>query len=163
MTTSSMRQKREKAKRLNWLTEAQAALGWGIILVLIAVLGTIYLSQASRIAVTGRRVQMMQNELETLKRDNAEVERTIAASQSLERLQQQAQEMGFVEAQPGDIEYLVIPDYPQATAVPPTLTIDPAATPEPALAPPPATIEEALWLAFQGSVGDLIQGEAGEQ
>jgi len=158
-----MRQKREKAKRLNWLTEAQAALGWGIILVLIAVLGTIYLSQASRIAVTGRRVQMMQNELETLKRDNAEVERTIAASQSLERLQQQAQEMGFVEAQPGDIEYLVIPDYPQATAVPPTLTIDPAATPEPALAPPPATIEEALWLAFQGSVGDLIQGEAGEQ
>lgn len=163
MTTSSMRQKREKAKRLNWLTEAQAALGWGIILVLIAVLGTIYLSQASRIAVTGRRVQMMQNELETLKRDNAEVERTIAASQSLERLQQQAQEMGFVEAQPGDIEYLVIPDYPQATAVPPTLAIDPAATPEPALAPPPATIEEALWLAFQGSVGDLIQGEAGEQ
>ncbi|MCA9873281.1 MAG: hypothetical protein KC441_06490, partial [Anaerolineales bacterium] len=114
-----MRHKREKAKRLSWLTEAQAALGWGIILVLIAVLGTIYLSQASRIAVTGRRVQLMQNDLETLKRDNAEIERTIAESQSLERLQQQAQEMGFVEAQPGDIEYLVIPDYPQETAVSP--------------------------------------------
>jgi len=163
MTTSSMRQKREKAKRLSWLTEAQAALGWGIILVLIAVLGTIYLSQASRIAVTGRRVQMMQNELETLKRDNAGIERTVAESQSLERLQQQAQALGFVEAQPGDIEYLVIPDYPQATAVPPTISSDPATTPEPAFAPPPETIEEALWLAFQDSVGDLIQGEAGEQ
>lgn len=163
MTTSSMRQKREKAKRLSWLTEAQAALGWGIILVLIAVLGTIYLSQASRIAVTGRRVQMLQNELETLKRDNAEIERTIAESQSLERLQQQAQDMGFVEAQPGDIEYLVVPDYPEATAVSPTLAADPAVTPEPVLVPPPETIEEALWLAIQDSVSDLIQGEAGEQ
>ena len=72
MTTNSMRQKREKVKRLNWLTEAQAAIGWGIILVLVAVLGTIYLNQASHIAVTGRRVQMMQNELDTLKRDNAD-------------------------------------------------------------------------------------------
>lgn len=163
MTTSSMRQKREKAKRLSWLTEAQAAIGWGIILVLIAVLGAIYLSQASRIAVTGRRVQMMQNELETLKRDNAAVEKTIAEAQSLERLQTQAQAMGFVEAQPGDIEYLTVPDYPQGTAVPPELSPDPAATPEAITLAPPETIEEALWLAFRGSVGDLIQGEAGEQ
>lgn len=158
-----MRQKREKAKRLGWLTEAQAALGWGIILVLVAILGTIYLSQASSIAVTGRRVQMMQNELETLKRDNAAIERTIAESQSLEQLQQKAQAMGFIEAQPGDIEYLVIPEYPQATAVPPTLSTDPAATPEPALIAPPQTIEDALWLAFRDNVNDLIQGEAGEQ
>lgn len=157
-----MRQKRERAKRLSWLTEAQAALGWGIILVLVAVLGTIYLSQASRIAVTGRQVQMMQNELETLKRDNANVEQTIAESQSLSRLQERAREMGFVAAQPETIEYLVIPDYPSGTAVPPTLEAQPdsAAT---AVSQPVTTIEEALWLSFQQSVGSLIQGEAGEQ
>ena len=72
--TNSLRQKRESAKRLTWLTEAQAVLGWGIILVLVAVLGTIYLSQASQIAVTGRRVQIRQNELDTLKRENAAME-----------------------------------------------------------------------------------------
>ncbi|MBK8985092.1 MAG: hypothetical protein IPM39_03270 [Chloroflexi bacterium] len=157
-----MRQKRETAKRLNWLTEAQAAIGWGIILVLLAILGAIYLNQASHIAVTGRRVQMMQNDLETLKRDNAAIERTIAESQSLGRLQQQAQAMGFVEAKPGDIEYLLIPEYPHATAVPPQLSPDPAATPQAAPVSPPETIEEAFWLAFRDSVGDLIQGEAGE-
>ncbi len=157
-----MRQKRERAKRLSWLTEAQAALGWGIILVLVAVLGTIYLSQASRIAVTGRQVQLMQNELETLKRDNAVIERVIAESQSLSRLQERAREMGFVSAQPESIEYLVIPDYPSATAVPPTLQ---AQQPEPdasSTRQPIATIEEAFWLSLRQSVGSLIQGEAGE-
>jgi hypothetical protein len=157
-----MRQKRERSKRLNWLTEAQAALGWGIILALVAVLGAIYLSQASRIAVTGRQVQMMQNELETLKRDNAAIEKSIAESQSLDRLQIRAREMGFVSAQPENIEYLVIPDYPSTTAVPSTIQLQP----EPATTPtiqPLETMEEALWLRIRQSVGSLIQGEAGEQ
>lgn len=159
MTTNSMRQKREKVKRLNWLTEAQAAIGWGIILVLVAVLGTIYLNQASHIAVTGRRVQMMQNELDTLKRDNADIEKTIAEAQSLDRLQQQAQAMGFIEARPEDIEYLVIPDYPRETAVPPAPTPDTANINPSA---PLETIDEAIWFAFQASASSLVQGEAGE-
>lgn len=162
MTTGSMRQKRESSKRLSWLTEAQAALGWGIILVLIAVLGTIYLNQASQIAVTGRRVQLKQNELEALKRDNATFEREIAESQSLSALQQRAQEMGFITAQSGDIEYLVVADYPRATAVPPSLAApDTAALTESSA--PPESIQEALWAALRHSVNGLIQGEAGEQ
>ena len=55
------RQTREQLKRLNALTEAQAALGWGVILLLAALLGTVYVSQASRIATVGRRVQILQN------------------------------------------------------------------------------------------------------
>jgi hypothetical protein len=161
MTTSSMRRKRESAKRLTWLTEAQAALGWGIILVLVAVLGTIYLSQASQIAVTGRRVQIRQNELDGLKRENAAMEKTIAEGQALERLRLRAQEMGFVPAQPDNIEYLLIPDYPRATAVVPTLPPLSTATPE--AAAPLETLQDALWTAFRSSISDLIQGEAGEQ
>ena len=56
MTTT--RQKREQLKRLGWLTEAQAVLGWGVILILVALVGAIYLNQASRIASVGRRVQV---------------------------------------------------------------------------------------------------------
>ncbi len=56
--TTTMKRKRDTNKRLSWLTEAQAAVGWGIILVLVAILGTVYLNQASKTAVAGRRVQI---------------------------------------------------------------------------------------------------------
>ena len=155
-----MKRKRDTNKRLTWLTEAQAAVGWGIILVLVAILGTIYLSQASRTAVAGRRVQIRQNELDTLKRENAGLEKEIAEAQSLTDLQSKAQAMGFVQAQPENIEYLLIPDYPAETAVAPIIS----ATPDVAeTVPPPDTMEEALSLAFQASVSSLIEGSAGEQ
>jgi hypothetical protein len=158
--TTTMKRKRDKNKRLSWLTEAQAAVGWGIILVLVAILGTVYLSQASRTAVAGRRVQIRQNELDELKRENANLDKKIAEAQSLEKLQIQAQAMGFVQAQPENIDYLVIPDYPVETAVPPTISATPAAE---ETVSPPDTMEEALILAFQNSVSSLIEGSAGEQ
>jgi hypothetical protein len=158
--TTSMKRKRSSNKRVTWLTEAQAAVGWGIILVLVAILGTVYLSQASRTAVAGRRVQIRQNELDDMKRENAELEKKIAEAQSLEDLQAKAQAMGFIQAQPENIEYLSIPDFPAETAVPPIIS----ATPESVeLVPPPDTMEEALILAFQASVSSLIEGSAGEQ
>ncbi|MCZ7671634.1 MAG: hypothetical protein M5U34_33185 [Chloroflexi bacterium] len=158
MTTGSMRQKRNDNKRLSWLTEAQAAVGWGIILVLAAILGTVYLSQASQIAVSGRRVQIRQNDLDDLKRENASMEKQIAEAQSLTDLRLRAQAMGFVPAQPENIEYLAIPDYPAETAVPPLIAATPEATP----IPPIETMEEALIAAFQASVSNLIEGSAGE-
>ncbi len=153
-----MRQKRNDNKRLSWLTEAQAAVGWGIILVLAAILGTVYLSQASQIAVSGRRVQIRQNDLDDLKRENASMEKQIAEAQSLTDLRLRAQAMGFVPAQPENIEYLAIPDYPAETAVPPLIAATPEATP----IPPIETMEEALIAAFQASVSNLIEGSAGE-
>jgi hypothetical protein len=94
------------------LTEAQAAAGWGVIVVLGALLGAIYLNQASKIATIGRRVQMEQNELDEVKRANAELERQIAEAQSLERLDAEARRLGFVPSTPADIDYVVIPQYP---------------------------------------------------
>ncbi len=152
----SARQTRELVRRLGWLTEAQAALGWGVILVLAALLGVIYLTQASRIAAVGRRVQVMQNELIDLKRINADLARDIAEAQSLERLQQEAVRRGFAQAQPEDIEYITVVDYPVDVA-------EVAVTPEPTRpAKSPTTMGDAVWLAIQDSVGNLIRGEAGD-
>lgn len=153
--TNSARETREQAKRLGWLTEAQAALGWGVILVLVALLGAIYLTQASRIAAVGRRIQLEQNELTTLKRENSALEQQISEIQSLDWLQQEAIRLGFVPAQPEEIEYIIVPNYPAATATPINIAL--TATP---LAPPPATITEALWVSFGQSISGLMQGEA---
>ncbi len=98
--------------------------------------------------------------MDDLKRENASLEKSIAEAQSLEDLRTKAQAIGFVHAQPENIEYLVIPDYPAETAVPPIISTTPDA--EKAV-PPPDTMEEALILAFQASVSSLIEGSAGEQ
>jgi cell division protein FtsL len=153
----SSRQKREQAKRFKRLTEAQAALGWGVILLLSALLGVIYLSQASGIAAVGRRVQNLQVESEMLKRENGNLERQIAEAQSLERLQQEALRLGFVQAQASEIDYIVIPDYPVASD-----TDEPTEAPV-VTVPPAETIGEVLWLSLKNSVSHMIYGEAGEQ
>lgn len=149
---NSRRDKRQRLRRIGVLTDAQVALGWFVILGLTALVGTIYLSQASRIATTGRRVQLLQNELTDVKRTNAALEQSIAEAQALERLQQEAAGMGFVRAAPDQIEYLVVSNYPAAPAIEPT--------PATAVAPPVETMKEAVWLAVQDNFSHLMRAES---
>ncbi len=151
----SRREKRQKARRLSALSDAQVALGWFVILALAALVGAIYVSQASRIAGAGRQVQILQNDLDDLKRQNAELEQDIAEAQSLERVQQEAIRLGFVRAAPEDIEYVVVEGYPQATAPSPL----PSPTPTPTR--PVESMGKAVWLALRGSLDGLVRGEAG--
>lgn len=155
------RQARELARRLGWLTEAQAAAGWAVIIILAALLGAIYLNQASKIAAIGRRVQIEQSQLDEYKRINGELERLIAEAQALERLNAEALGMGFRPATPDEIEYLVIPDYPVGEAIEPALSqsghaLESAST-------PPETMLEALLLTVQSVSDQLIRGQANEQ
>lgn len=153
------RQTRDQVKRFHALTEAQAALGWGVILILAALVGAIYLSQASRTASVGRRIQVLQNDLDILKQENARLERSIAEAQQLDRLQQEAARLGFVPAHTDDIEYLMIPNYPAAAPIP-TILDAPAET---AVAPPPPqTIQEAIWLSIRQQISHFVEGEANE-
>ena len=151
----SRREKRKKTRRLTVLSDAQLALGWFVILALAALVGAIYVSQASRIAGAGRQVQILQSRLDDLKRRNADLERDIAEAQSLERLQEEAVRLGFVRAQPGDIEYMVVEGYPPAT------TPAPLASPTSAPTRPVESMSEAVWLAVRGSIHGLVRGEAG--
>lgn len=148
----------EAVKRLPWLTEAQAALGWGIILILVALLGAIYLHQTSRIAITGRQIQILQSNLDDIKRQNSMIEFDIAAAQSLERLETRGVALGFVRAQAEDIQYLIVPGYPEATPTPPAAIIQ---LEEPFV--PAQSMSEAFWLLLTNRISDLVQGESSEQ
>lgn len=151
----SSRQRREDIKRLGQLTEAQAALGWGIALVLIALLGTIYLRQTSQIAMLGREVQLLQINLDEARRKNGETERQIAEAQSLVRLQAEAARMGFVPAGADDIDYIIVENYPEtAVSMQPIATITPVEY--------PTNMTEAVLWTIQSSVTTLARGEARE-
>jgi hypothetical protein len=149
----SRKTKKERKRFFFWLSETQVALSWGILLGLAALVGMIYLIQTSHIAERGRLMQMLQLQLNKTKQDNIELERDIAEAQSLDRLRERAVQLGFARAAPEDVEYLVIPNYPDAPQV--------MSTPE-GLTPgePVESMAEAIWLAIQASVGDLIHGES---
>jgi hypothetical protein len=151
------RQARELARRLGLLTEAQAVAGWGVVIILAALLGAIYLNQTSKIAAIGRRVQQEQNDLDLVKRENAELERLIAEAQSLERLNSEAQRLGFVPSTPSDIDFVVIPNYP-TEPVPEKVEETPAEE----LPSTPDDIWEVLLLTFRDMGIDMTRGEARE-
>ena len=144
---------RGQIRRFLKLSEAQVALGWGIILVMGTLIGTIYLSQASRVAEIGRRVQVLQLDLATLKRDNAQMERLIAEAQTLEYLQTRAEQLGFVLADPEDIDYIVVPDYPAEVVAVEVFEPTPVPTAEPI-----ESFREALELEFDALLESLTSG-----
>ena len=153
------RQTRDQFKKLNKLTEAQAALGWAVVLILGTLLGTIYLTQASSTATVGRRVQILQNELIELKRENSALEQKIAEAQSLDRLQSEAIRQGFIPANPDDVEFVIVEDYPVGAGYDPFAEV----AEETAVSVAPNTIEEALLLYFTNQLNELMRGEASEQ
>lgn len=153
---SSSRHTRELARKLGKLTEVQAAVGWGLILLVIALLGVIYLNQSSRIAAVGRRVQTMQYDLSNIQRKNADLERDIAQAQSITRIKKEAEQLGFVAAQPVDIEYLVVPN------LPPVIQVDEQINQKTPETVPVESMKEGLWLVIESRINDLMQGESRE-
>ena len=99
-------------KRAPSLFRAQAALGWGVVVALMALLGVVYLTLGSDSIVAGYRIQQMTWELTKLQRENAQLEARIAEFEAVGDLQKRGREMGFVPAGHEEIEYLVVDDYP---------------------------------------------------
>ncbi len=156
--TKSSRQTRELARKLSKLTEVQAAVGWGLILLVIALLGVIYLNQSSRIAAVGRRVQDLRVDINEIQRKNSDIEREIAEAQSLSRIQKEAERMGFVPSESAYVEYLVIPPFTSMTSEQEQRQLQ-----GPVEARPVETIREAILLTVESAINDLMEGESGGQ
>lgn len=150
--TEPKRTKREKRKVHVRMSEAQAVLGWGVILLVAAVLGAIYLIQTSRIASTGRLVQELQFQLDETKRESSELERDIAEAESLKRLQVRASQLGFIKALPADVEYLVVKNYPTEGSSESNGSRSPSQSFE--------NFGQALWKIVTGNLRGLVRGES---
>jgi cell division protein FtsB len=76
--------------------EYRATFGMLIMLVVLSLLGWIYLTQASHVATTSRRIQELQAEKAELERRNMELMIQITELESVSRLDKRARELGFV-------------------------------------------------------------------
>jgi hypothetical protein len=92
--------------------EGRATAGMLIILVVLSLLGWIYLTQASYVATTSRRIQELEAEKARLEQENLELMAEIAEFESVSRLATRAQELGFVAVVLDDAEFLAVADVP---------------------------------------------------
>ena len=120
-----------------WRTQTQAVAAWSVTLLIIAVIGGLYLAVASRAGTAGRDLQRYEAEKAELTQANDELRAKLAELRSITRLANRARELGFAPAQPDQVEYVPVKNYPVTVQAPP------AAPPAPAA----ATASVGDWLA----------------
>jgi hypothetical protein len=98
-----------------WRTQTQAVAAWSMILIIIAVLGGLYLSVAARAGTAGRDLQRWEAQKAELIRSNDELRAKLAELRSVTRMAERARQLGFVPAQPGEVEYVAVNNYPVDT------------------------------------------------
>jgi cell division protein FtsB len=109
---------------------------WLLAVAVLALIGTVYLAQASQAASEGAALETLKQRLAEVQRNNTQLAAAVAAAQSPDRLARRAAELGYRPATADEIEYLPVPGYP---------TPRPQAPPAPA--EPAATISFANWWA----------------
>jgi hypothetical protein len=92
--------------------QGRATFGMLIMLLVLSLLGWIYLTQASHVATTSRRIEELQRDKTRLEQENLELGVQIADMESVSRLAERAQELGFVIVALDDADFLVaaVPD-----------------------------------------------------
>jgi len=113
---------RHALRQAPWRTETQTTSLVLVVVVLVAVIGALYLAQASRTAAAGRQLQQLESERQRLEQQNAQLRAEIAAQQSVPRLISEAQALGYTLARASRVEYLpvdTVPPQPSPTPAPP--------------------------------------------
>lgn len=141
-------------RRASGLLETQAALGWAVIVALLALLGVVYLARGSQMIMTGYHMKELTDELRALQEENVVLDARIASVRSLDELRDKARAMGFTLAGPSDIEYLLVDDYPAAPG--PVKEAPIPATPE------IATGLASWWAGLMRGFGGWTHSMAGE-
>jgi hypothetical protein len=109
-----------------WRTQTQAVAAWSVTLLIIAVIGGLYLAVASRAGTAGRDLQRYEAEKAELTRANDELRAKLAELRSVTRLANRARELGFAPAQPDQVEYVAVKNYPTTAQAAPAADATPA-------------------------------------
>jgi hypothetical protein len=104
-------------KNGRWKLESRSAIGVLLILLAVSLLGWVYLTQASFVATTSRRVDKLEVQKARLEEENLELMTEIARLESVSRLCARAQELGFEPIAAEAAEYLALAEMPSPQSV----------------------------------------------
>jgi cell division protein FtsL len=94
-----------------WRKQLQYIVFFLVLLVMGAVVAGIYLNVTARAVTVGQEIQVMQNQIEELKRTIADKETNLAFLTCTSVMEERAKEMGFHPVEQGKIIYVMVPGY----------------------------------------------------
>lgn len=127
-----------------WRGQTELAATLTLMVVVVIIISALYLIQTTGTATTVRMLEQMNDRRVDLERNNELLSAEIAELRSLPRVMTRAAEMGFHQAGPDEIEYIIVDGYRyQRPLVTPT--------PTPTATPAAASYDETLggWLRKQ--------------
>jgi cell division protein FtsL len=117
-----------------------------LVVIFAAMVAGIYLDVTARTATIGREIQLMEEDIETMKLSNADLESKLAEMNSMEVMEKRARSLGFRRIEMDEAQFIVVPGYiPKQHA---------------RLAPPPGPVKAvaaALPSAFSESLFEWFQ------
>lgn len=120
------RRRAQASRRTGWRLAVRSTGRTMLLVVTLLGVGGMYLAVSAKVADAGRRVLTLESQKADLQQTNDELSARLASLTSPERMLELASGLGFRPANPGEVEYLVVPGYePPAPFVAPK---PPAAT-----------------------------------
>jgi cell division protein FtsL len=128
-----------------WRKQLQYIVFFLVLLVMGAVVAGIYLNVTARAVTVGQEIQVMQTQIDELKRTIADKETNLAFLTSTSVMEQRARELDFRPVEPDKIIYIKVPGYQERQAIHLAPTSQPTVVNEEELSPA-FTISLLEWL-----------------
>jgi cell division protein FtsL len=100
-----------------WRKQLQYIVFFLVLLVMGALVAGIYLNVTARAVTVGQEIQVMQNQIDELKRAIADKEISLAILTSTSMMEQRARELGFSPVKPDKITYIMVSGYQEQQEV----------------------------------------------
>lgn len=100
-------------KQAPWRQQTQMLSALSIGLLIVFVLGGLYLAVASRAGNAGRDLQFYEQRKVELTQANNRLRAQLADLRTMNRMAARALELGFVPAEPDQVEYIAVPNFPR--------------------------------------------------
>lgn len=95
-------------------------------LVLVTAITGVYLSISAQAATTGRKIQFMENDIDEINNEIADLTTALASTRSTEKMLTKAENLGFKLLDSNQAKYLTIPSYvpePDLALAPPRVNV----------------------------------------
>jgi cell division protein FtsL len=106
-----------KVKQAPWRVQRQWIGLILLVLVMVAMVASFYISVNASAAISGRQIQLLMADIENDKQENANMEAELARLTAAEAMQSRAEALGFEPASTDEITYVTVPGFVEKSPI----------------------------------------------